>query len=65
MEGSVSNETVVWGVHAVAGDEADNLFLKGNVIAMGFKGIEDMSLWARQLELCNLTICRVIPHQLV
>jgi restriction system protein len=44
MEDSVSNETVVWGVHAVAGDEADNLFLKGNVIAMGFKGIEDMSL---------------------
>ena len=37
------NEKTVWGMHAGSIAEADTLFLKGNVVALGWKEFSDLT----------------------
>jgi predicted Mrr-cat superfamily restriction endonuclease len=39
----MNDEKTVWGVHAGIGGEADDTFLKNNVIAMGWSEVPDVA----------------------
>ncbi len=45
-----SEESIVWGIHAGESGQAERLFLEGNVIAIGWGDVGDLSQWTTQEE---------------
>lgn len=54
-------ETVVWGIHAGHRGDADTLFLKKSVIALGWEDIGDLSKLAKNRDSFKAKIAEVYP----
>lgn len=57
------NETTVWGIHAGAGGEADDLFLKGNCVAIGWPRVGDLSVIDADREAFKTRVAELYPEK--
>jgi len=58
-----STETTVWGIHAGATGEADDLFLKGNCIAIGWAKVGDLSIVGTDREALKAKVAEAYPDR--
>lgn len=58
-----ANETTVWGIHAGAAGEADDLFLKGNCIAIGWPKVGDLSSLLPDQEAFKARVADAYPER--
>ena len=57
------NETTVWGIHAGAASEADDLFLKGNCIAIGWVRVGNLSIIGADRETLKAKVAEAYPER--
>ena len=60
---SNNKDSVLWGIHAGKTGEADTLFLKKNVIALGWKEAGDLSLLKAEREAFKALLAKAYPHE--
>ena len=59
----VDKETTLWGIHAGRTGEADTLFLKKNVIALGWNEIGDLSILKPNRDAFKAELVRAYPEK--
>ena len=58
-----NSEPTVWGIHAGKTGDADNLFLKHNVVALGWAKVGDLSILPADREAFKKKIAEVFPDK--
>ena len=56
-------ETTIWGIHAGKTGDADNLFLKGNCIALGWSKVGDLSSLKADRESFKAKVSEAFPEK--
>ncbi|MBN1697337.1 MAG: hypothetical protein JW881_07470 [Spirochaetales bacterium] len=57
------NEKTLWGIHAGRYGEADQLFLKKNYIALGWKAMNDLSRIENNRDAFKKTVAKTYPDE--
>lgn len=58
-----NKETTVWGIHAGRTGDADELFLKKNVIALGWEKVGDLSALKANREAFKAAVAKAYPNE--
>ena len=60
---SRNEDTAIWGIHAGRTGDADNLFLKGNCIALGWAKVEDLSALQPDRDAFKARVAEAFPEK--
>jgi restriction system protein len=60
---SITNEQIIWGIHGGKTGDADNLFLKRNVVALGWAKVGDLSTLPSNREAFKKRVTEAFPEK--